>query len=193
MKRQHTRAHRYSLPETAPPLIDARMRLSPHFRLSEFTKSSTADKYQLYNIPREEAEIANLRALAVRVLEPVRALFDRYVVVSSGFRCATLNRLIGGSANSQHLLGQAADIRVRDVPCFDAASTIAASDIPFDQLIYERRERDTGWTEWLHISHRRLGGNRREALTIIKSKDERRVLEGIHLVPETRKEETDAA
>lgn len=165
--------------------IDVRQKLSPHFRLSEFTRSRTAKTYQLYNVPREEAEVANLRALAVNALEPARALLGSYVIITSGFRCPTVNRLVGGSANSQHMLGEAADIVVRGVQCFDAATTIAASDIPFDQLIYEARLRDGAVSEWLHISHRRLGGNRRQTLTIVKSDGERTVQTGIQPLPDT--------
>jgi hypothetical protein len=171
------------------PAIDPRMSLSPHFNLREFTKSQTAEKYQLYNIPREEAEIANLKALATHVLEPVRALTRGFVVITSGFRCVTLNRLVGGAVTSQHLYGEAADIIVRGMPVFDAASLIhaAADTIPFDQLIYEARLRDDVWTEWMHISHRRLGLNRRETLSILQDDDGRRVTNGLtpapHLAP----------
>lgn len=175
-------AHSYTLPQAVPSLIDERMMLSPHFRLSEFTKSQTAEKFQLYNIPREEAEVANLRALATQVLEPVRALFGKYVIVTSGFRCSTLNRLVGGVPTSQHLLGEAADIIVRGVPCFDAAAAIKASDIPFDQLIYEVRKREDSLSEWLHISHKRLGDNRREVLTITRSGNERTTARGLQQV-----------
>lgn len=181
MKDQTRRVHAYSMPETVPAGVDVRQKLSPHFALQEFTKSRTAEKHQLYNVPREEAEIANLRALAVEVLEPVRALFSSYVIVTSGFRCVTLNRLIGGSVNSQHLLGEAADIVVRGVPCFGAAARIAASDIPFDQLIYEARQRGDHWSEWLHISHKRLGGNRRQVLSIHKG-EQRQIFEGVQSI-----------
>ncbi len=186
-------AHSYSMTDSAPVGVDVRQALSPHFRLSEFTKSRTADKHQLYNIPREEAEVVNLRALALHVLEPVRSLLGSYVIVTSGFRCATLNRLVGGSVNSQHLLGEAADIVVRDVPCFEAACAIAGSKIPFDQLIYEIRDRGGERSEWIHISHRRLGNNRREALTIQKSVESRFVHRGIYAALPGSEEGNDVA
>ena len=185
--------HGYHMKNTAPEGVDVRMNLSPHFRLCEFTRSRTAEKYQLFNVPREEAEVANLRALATCVLEPVRKLFGKYIIITSGFRCSTLNRLVGGSVNSQHLLGEAADIIVRGVACYDAAMAIAASDISFDQLIFEARERDGHWSEWLHISHRRLGGNRREALSIFKTGNERQVLQGVHPLPDKQEEDGHAA
>lgn len=169
----------YRVPNGIGVGFDPKMPLSPHFRLKEFTKSPTARKYDLLNIPREEAEVANLRALCVQVLEPVRALFGRYIIVTSGFRCVTLNRLIGGAVTSQHLYGEAADFIVRGVPTFDVATAIAVTDIPYDQLIYESRTRAGRAMEWIHVSHRRLGPNRGEALSIHKTETGRMVVPGI--------------
>lgn len=161
--------------------FDPRQELSPHFSLKEFTRSQTADKHQLYNVPREECEVANLKALAVNVLEPARELLGRPIQITSGFRCGTLNRLIGGAAQSQHMYGEAADFIVRGLPMMDAALTLAAQDaLPFDQLIYEIRVRDGGKPlEWIHVSHKRLGGNRREVLTICSTEHDRETRTGI--------------
>ena len=78
------------------------MHLSPHFSRSEFKcpccDFSTVD-YELLN-----------------TLEHVRAHFDTLVIVTSGCRCARHNNTIGGSFNSQHTLGRAADIKVPGVP-----------------------------------------------------------------------------
>lgn len=172
-------ANGYHMPSGVGQGFSPKMKLTEHFRLTEFTRSQTAQKYDLMNIPREEAELANLRALAEHVLEPTRAIFGRYLIITSGFRCATLNRLIGGAITSQHLYGEAADFIIRGVPTFDAASAIAVSDIPFDQLIYETRERKGTLTQWMHVSHRRLGPNRGDVLTIHKSEGARTVLGGI--------------
>lgn len=48
----------------------------------------------------------------VRVLENIRAHFDKPIVISSGARCVVWNTTCGGSSRSQHLLGRAADIMV---------------------------------------------------------------------------------
>jgi len=161
--------------------IDQRQALSPHFTLKEFTRSEAANKHQLYNVPREESEIANLRALALKVLEPAREILNKPLIITSGFRCGTLNRLIGGAAQSQHMYGEAADFIVRGLSMFDAAITLAAQDsLPFDQLIYEIRVRqEQRPLEWLHVSHKRLGGNRHEVLTVYVDNDQRETQKGI--------------
>ena len=38
------------------------------------------------------------------------------IIINSGFRNSRVNRLVGGVENSQHLFGQAADIRPKDSP-----------------------------------------------------------------------------
>jgi len=166
--------------------IDPRTRLSDHFVLRELTRSRVAEKHQLYNVPREESELANLKALAEQVLEPARRYLGVPLIITSGYRCGTLNRLIGGAVQSQHMFGEAADFVPRGVPVADAALTLAAlDDLPFDQLIYEVRDREgTDPQEWIHISHKRVAENRREILTIHRPiEGAQTVVSGIH-VPE---------
>lgn len=52
----------------------------------------------------------------VDLLQRVRDFFDAPVRVTSGCRCPDHNRAVGGSPNSQHLIGTAADFTVRHVP-----------------------------------------------------------------------------
>jgi uncharacterized protein YcbK (DUF882 family) len=51
----------------------------------------------------------------LRILEEIRAHFDRPITINSACRCADHNRDVGGSDNSQHLYGRAADIVVAGV------------------------------------------------------------------------------
>lgn len=46
----------------------------------------------------------------VDLLEKVRILYHRPIVISSGFRCPEHNKAVGGLPNSAHLTGEAADI-----------------------------------------------------------------------------------
>ncbi|EKC4930732.1 serine/threonine protein kinase [Salmonella enterica] len=51
----------------------------------------------------------------LKVLEDVREHFGRPVIINSANRCQTHNKKVGGAANSTHVKGLAADIRVKDV------------------------------------------------------------------------------
>ena len=51
----------------------------------------------------------------IRVLEGIRRHFDKPVSITSGVRCKHHNKAVGGSEQSQHLLGRAADILVDGV------------------------------------------------------------------------------
>ena len=86
--------------------------LSPHFRLDEFTKSPTACKHGIANVPPAEA-VDNLKRLCAGTLEPLREALGLPVVITSGFRTKALNDLLAHSSErSQHMQGQAADFYV---------------------------------------------------------------------------------
>ena len=58
--------------------------------------------------------INSLDYLARTVLQPLRDELEWPIRVTSGYRSEALNSLIGGSANSQHVAGEAADIEIGD-------------------------------------------------------------------------------
>ena len=76
--------------------------LSEHFSRSEFACKCGCG----YNTV--DAEL-------IFVLEELRFHFKKPVTINSACRCKTHNDKIGGSSNSQHLLGRAADIIVKNV------------------------------------------------------------------------------
>lgn len=51
----------------------------------------------------------------VQLLEKIRNHFGKPVTISSGVRCTTHNKNVGGASGSQHLKGTAADIKVKGV------------------------------------------------------------------------------
>lgn len=120
------------------------MQLSTHFSLSEFTTSQAASRSGLRNIPNAN-EVENLRQLCINVLEPLRCEVGP-IIVSSGFRSVEVNRAVGGSSSSQHVLGQAADIISPRIRPIDLTHIIAQMRLPFDQLIEE-------FGEWTHVSY----------------------------------------
>jgi len=77
-----------------------------YFTLEELTKSATARRKGIPNLPNGEQK-ENLVALVENVLDPLRKLWGAPIIVTSGFRCARLNRIVGGVAGSQHMKGQA--------------------------------------------------------------------------------------
>ena len=131
-------------------------RLTEHFTFFELTRTDRAG-LQEPNRRKGLCRMPELKLLAVAVLEPVRAYYGKPVIVHSGFRCFELNAAIGGSANSQHMLGQAADFHVDGVSIDDVFAWLwLKSGIPFGQLIDERRDGD----RWIHAST----GGKREVL-----------------------------
>ena len=90
--------------------------LSPHFSLSEFTKSATARSHGIKNEPAPE-HVENLKALCVHTLGPLREALGLPIIITSGFRTKALNdKLAHSSERSQHMLGQAADFYVGQSP-----------------------------------------------------------------------------
>jgi len=141
------------------------MKLTPHFSLSELTKSQTALRMGLDNNPNEE-QMESLLALCENVLEPVRVHWDKPVVVNSGFRALPVNRAIGSKDTSQHAKGEAADIEIPGVDNQDLYRWIAQS-LEFDQLILEFYTGEPA-SGWVHVSY--VGDdNRNETLRISKS------------------------
>lgn len=130
------------------------MQLTPHFTLQEFTDSPTAIRRAINNTPGDTA-IANLKRVA-EVLEQVRALFGKPLVISSGYRSPALNASVGGARTSAHLYGLAADFIVPGVTPAETAKAIVRAGIEFDQLIYEGT--------WVHIGLS-AGKPRNEVLT----------------------------
>ena len=64
--------------------------------------------------PIDKEIIENLRNLCEQVLEPLRQFFNVPIVIGSGYRCPKLNSHpeVKGATSSQHMTGEAADIRI---------------------------------------------------------------------------------
>lgn len=116
-----------------------------YFTIYELCNSATAKKHGINNNPRTMEHIHNLWCLHHYVLRPLRVRLDKPVIVNSGYRCPEVNRLVGGVSNSQHVLGQAADIKVEKVTAKTLFDYIKNSDIVYDQLILENG--------WVHVSY----------------------------------------
>lgn len=132
-----------------------------YFTMNELTHSATAIRKGIDNTPDNTAK-ANLTALVANILDPLREAYGKPIVVSSGYRCAKLNRAVGGVARSQHITGQAADIQSASKSKADHKKLFELAQrlrLPFDQLIDEYDYK------WVHISFD-ARGNRRQVLHV---------------------------
>ena len=148
------------------------MKLTEHFTLEEMTRSATATKRGIDNTPSPK-EIAHLKALCEKVLEPIREAWGAPIVVTSGYRSPALNKLKRGSNTSEHLGGYAADIRsLSDSPSDNKRLLkliLGMKNLPFRQLINEYPNKD-GAPDWIHISYNPNHSNQRSKLTRIGGK-----------------------
>jgi hypothetical protein len=138
------------------------VKLSLNFTLAELTHSETAERLGLDNTPDEKVK-ANLVRLA-RMLEDVRRVLGRPIMVNSAYRSLAVNKAIGSKPTSQHCLGCAADIRVPGLTPNDIVNLVVKSNIEYDQLIRE-------FDSWVHISitNTHTDKPRRQVLIIDKS------------------------
>lgn len=134
------------------------MKLTEHFTYEELTRSATADRHNIDNTPTEDIE-KNLVELA-HLLEKIRQRYNKPIIVTSGYRCKKLNDIVKGSKTSQHVKGQAADIRTISDTKEDnkelfmtIMGMIIQKDIEVGQLIDEYNY------NWIHVSTNHLKNN----------------------------------
>lgn len=135
-------------------------KLSENFTLEELLVSSTAVKYGIDNTPNATVK-ANLTMLCKKLLQPIRDKYGKSIIVTSGYRCPTLNTKIGGSRTSQHMKGQAADINSGEGYKVGGTARYEANKKLFD-LIYKMGGYDQlinefpdaqGRPQWVHVSY----------------------------------------
>lgn len=151
--------------------------LTKNFSLAEMVKSETALRNDLDNTPGE-AEIANLKLLAEKVLQPVRDHYGKGVKVNSGFRHPEVNAKVGGSKTSDHCKGQAADIEIPGVPNHELAEWIKAN-LSYTQLILEFYTRGIPDSGWVHVSYD-PANLKKQDLTAVKENGKTVYLPGLH-------------
>lgn len=127
--------------------------LSKNFSLEELTYSATAVSKRIDNTPT--AEVAeNLSRLAKEVLQPIRDRLGRSIKVNSGYRSPKLNKAVGGAATSNHLTGEAADIKVTsgtNAALYELIREMVNSgDLVVGQCIWEKGTSKE--PRWVHIS-----------------------------------------
>lgn len=124
-----------------------------YFTIEELTRSATAKRLGIDNTPTKAVR-GNLTALGENILDPLREAWGAPIVVTSGYRCEKLNKAVGGAKKSQHLYGQAADIRTvsdRREDNMKLLRKLIEMELPFDKLIAEYVD-SQGRPDWIHVS-----------------------------------------
>ena len=140
--------------------------ISKHISDKEGVYSNTAIRRGIENKPNKE-QLANMKLLAEKVFEPLRAWAKGPIKINSFFRCEELNTAIGGSSRSQHCKGQAVDLD--DTFKFKTNSEMfhyIKNNLDFDQLIWEFGTEEN--PAWVHVSYVSEEANRNRCLLAYK-------------------------
>jgi len=135
------------------------MHLSRNFTINELVKSQTAIRNSIDNTPDSE-QIVALTALCHMILQPCRDNYGMFTP-NSAFRTIELCELIGSSPDSQHTLGEAADIEMPGVDNYKFAEWII-ENLEFDQLILEFYKKGEPNSGWVHVSYAKDREQRKE-------------------------------
>lgn len=119
-----------------------------YFTVNELVRSSTANAQGIDNTP-SPAIRQKLEQLITGCLDPIRRIYGKPIIVSSGYRSPELNAAVGGVANSQHTKGEAADLVPASGGSLAGIFRAAVQFGNYDQLIIEQ----SGRSKWVHVSY----------------------------------------
>lgn len=140
--------------------------ISKNLSLKEATKSNTARRLGIENIPDDYA-IGNMELIARKVFQPLREWVGGPIKVNSFYRCEELNRAIGGSSRSQHCEGRAIDLDDTFGHSTNAEMfNYIKENLNFDQLIWEFGDEEN--PDWIHVSYVSEDQNRSRCLKAYK-------------------------
>ena len=134
------------------------MKISKNFRMKEFTRSKKADELVIDNSKVPEFVKNNIKELVYQVLQPLRDMIEKPIIINSGYRCLKLNSAVGGVPTSQHVYGQAVDMKVDGMSSYEIAQAVLELHLPYDQMIL--------YDDFIHIS---IGTRDRRQLLYNKS------------------------
>ncbi len=140
--------------------------ISKHISEKEATKSITALRLGIDNTPNGTA-IQNMKILAEKVFEPLRAWVGGAIKITSMYRSPDLCLALNSKVSSQHCKGQAVDID--DVYGHKTNAEMfkfIKDKLSFDQMIWEFGNETN--PDWIHVSYVSEEKNRNRVLKAVK-------------------------
>ncbi len=108
------------------------MRLSKHFTQSEFSCHHCGQ--------------CKVNMELVIALEKLRNKINHPIIITSGYRCPLHNKEVGGAKNSQHLYGNAVDIKIKGYSPMQVAKLAKECGFTWTKV----------YSRWTHIDIRQL-------------------------------------
>lgn len=135
--------------------------MANYFTIQELCKSDTAVANKIDNTPNATVK-SHLNEL-IKFLNPLREAWGSPILVTSGYRSKKLNRLVGGSPSSVHMIGYAVDLVPKNGKMTDFKKFVRnyLKDKKFDQCIIERNARNS---EWIHLGLKSNYGMQRKQI-----------------------------
>ena len=132
--------------------------ISKNFSYHEFEHSDIAKEERITNAITSVDVRDCIKCLVDNLLQPLRDAVKKPLKISSGYRCPALNShyKIGGSATSQHVMGEAADVWCATMTPYDLACKVIELGLRFDQLIL--------YPGFVHLSYKKSGEQRMQIL-----------------------------
>ena len=135
--------------------------VSKHISYKEATRSETATRLNISNIPNEDL-LKNMVLVAEQVFEPLRDWAKHPIRVNSFYRSPKLNAAIKGSFRSSHLSGLAIDISTLGKKSNGELFDYIRQNLDFDQIIWEFGNNEN--PRWIHLSYKNKKDNRKDVL-----------------------------
>ena len=138
--------------------------ISKYITYTEATKSDTAIKHSIKNIPNP-TQLAAMKLVGTEIFDKIREHHNKPIGITSFFRIEALNVKVGGSKTSQHCKGEAIDI---DADIFNNGITnkqiydYIKANLDYDNLINEFDY------SWIHCSYVSKEKNRKICLKASK-------------------------
>lgn len=123
--------------------------ITENFSFYELTNTShkeLLEKNRAYGATLKD----NLNLLGI-LLQDIRDGIGKPITISSGVRCLELNKKVGGTKDSRHMKGLAADIQIKGMTAQQVFDAIRGAKLP---LLHKAIIEGVKGKEWVHVQCR---------------------------------------